>query len=101
MEPSSGNTPKRPPLPSENEEAGSLFAQSVAIMARLRRPGGCPWDREQSFATPRKHPLEEAYEVLDAIERRDWPNLAEELGDLLLQVLFYSEMASELPASQG
>jgi MazG family protein len=64
-------------------------------MARLRGPDGCPWDREQSFDSIRKYTLEETYEVLDAIERRDWPNLAEELGDLLLQVLFYSQMAAD------
>ncbi len=63
-------------------------------MARLRAPGGCPWDREQSFDSIRKYTLEETYEVLDAIERRDFPHLAEELGDLLLQVLFYAEMAA-------
>jgi MazG family protein len=75
--------------------AASAFAESVAIMARLRGPDGCPWDREQSFDSIRKYTLEETYEVLDAIERRDWPNLAEELGDLLLQVLFYSQMAAD------
>jgi len=80
----------------EKAEAARLFAESAGIMARLRGPGGCPWDREQSFDTIRKHTLEETYEVLDAIERRDWPHLAEELGDLLLQVLFYAEMGSEL-----
>jgi MazG family protein len=74
--------------------AAALFEQSAAIMARLRAPGGCPWDREQSFDTIRKYTLEEAYEVFDAIERRDFPHLAEELGDLLLQVLFYAEMAA-------
>jgi XTP/dITP diphosphohydrolase/ATP diphosphatase len=63
-------------------------------MARLRAPGGCPWDREQTFDTIRKYTLEETYEVFDAIERRDFPHLAEELGDLLLQVLFYAEMAA-------
>src|SRR5277367_4883109 len=75
--------------------AGQVFAEVVAIMARLRDPDGCPWDREQSFDSIRKHTLEEAYEVLDAIERRNWPDLKEELGDLLLQVLFYSQMAAE------
>jgi MazG family protein len=74
--------------------AAALFEQSVSIMARLRAPGGCPWDREQSFDSIRKYTLEETYEVFDAIERRDWPHLAEELGDLLLQVLFYAEMAA-------
>ncbi len=79
---------------SDPARAAELFEQSVAIMARLRAPGGCPWDREQSFDTIRKYSLEEVYEVFDAIERRDFPHLAEELGDLLLQVLFYAEMAA-------
>jgi len=74
--------------------AGALFEKSAAIMARLRAPDGCPWDREQTFDTIRKYTLEETYEVFDAIERRDFPHLAEELGDLLLQVLFYAEMAA-------
>ena len=74
--------------------AAALFEQAAAIMARLRAPGGCPWDQEQSFDSIKKHTLEEAYEVFDAIERRDFPHLAEELGDLLLQVLFYAEMAA-------
>ena len=74
--------------------AAALFEQSASIMARLRAPGGCPWDREQSFDSIRKYTLEETYEVFDAIERRDFPHLAEELGDLLLQVLFYAEMAA-------
>jgi ATP diphosphatase len=82
-------------LNSVTPESASAFAESVAIMARLRGPDGCPWDREQSFDSIRKYTLEETYEVLDAIERRDWPNLAEELGDLLLQVLFYSQMAAD------
>jgi MazG family protein len=82
-------------------EAARAFAESVAIMARLRGPGGCPWDQEQSFDTIRKHTLEETYEVLDAIERRDWANLKEELGDLVLQVLFYAQMASERTPEDG
>jgi MazG family protein len=80
---------------SQPSEAGALFQESVAIMARLRGPGGCPWDREQTFATIRKYTLEETYEVLDAIEREHWSDLAEELGDLLLQVLFYAQMGDE------
>jgi MazG family protein len=82
------------PVASDPAQAAALFARSVEIMARLRAPGGCPWDREQSFDSIRKYTLEEAYEVFDAIERRDFPHLAEELGDLLLQVLFYAEMAA-------
>jgi MazG family protein len=64
-------------------------------MARLRAPGGCPWDREQTFDSIKPYTLEEAYEVLEAIDNRDWDELTGELGDLLLQVLFYSEMAQE------
>ena len=64
-------------------------------MERLRAPGGCPWDREQTFDTIKPYTLEETYEVLEAIDNRDWPELAGELGDLLLQVLFYAEMAKE------
>ncbi|WP_423248059.1 nucleoside triphosphate pyrophosphohydrolase [Tunturiibacter gelidiferens] len=64
-------------------------------MARLRAPDGCPWDREQTFDSIKRHTLEETYEVFDAIERHAWPDLKDELGDLLLQVLFYAQMASE------
>lgn len=64
-------------------------------MEKLRAPGGCPWDREQTFDTIKAYTLEETYEVLEAIDNRDWPELAGELGDLLLQVLFYAEMANE------
>jgi MazG family protein len=64
-------------------------------MERLRAPGGCPWDREQTFDSIKPYTLEEAYEVLEAIDNRDWDELTGELGDLLLQVLFYSEMAKE------
>jgi nucleoside triphosphate diphosphatase len=85
----------RPQLVTDPGRAGELFAQAAAIMARLRAPGGCPWDREQSFDSIRKYTLEETYEVFDAIERRAWPELKDELGDLLLQVLFYAEMAEE------
>jgi ATP diphosphatase len=74
--------------------ANSL-AEAIAIMARLRAPDGCPWDREQTFDSIKRHTLEETYEVFDAIERRAWPDLKDELGDLLLQVLFYAQMASE------
>jgi len=75
--------------------AGEKFEKAVAIMARLRAPGGCPWDREQTFDTIKRYTLEETYEVLEAIDNRDWPELTGELGDLLLQVLFYAEMAKE------
>lgn len=74
---------------------GEKFERAVAIMARLRAPGGCPWDREQTFDSIKPFTLEEAYEVLEAIDHRDWDELTGELGDLLLQVLFYAEMAQE------
>jgi MazG family protein len=74
---------------------GERFERAVSIMARLRAPGGCPWDREQTFDSIKPYTLEETYEVLEAIDARDWDELTGELGDLLLQVLFYSEMAKE------
>lgn len=79
----------------QRPQVAALFEESVEIMARLRGPGGCPWDREQSFDSIRKYTIEECYEVLDAIEREHWSDLAGELGDLLLQVLFYAQMAEE------
>ncbi len=74
---------------------GERFERAVAIMERLRAPGGCPWDREQTFDSIKPYTVEETYEVLEAIDNRDWQELPGELGDLLLQVLFYSEMARE------
>jgi MazG family protein len=77
-------------------EAGEKFAELVRIMARLRQPGGCPWDAEQTPQTLKSYLLEETYEVLDAIDREDWPGLVEELGDLLLQPVFLAELGSNL-----
>ena len=74
---------------------GERFERAVSIMARLRGPGGCPWDREQTFDSIKPYTLEETYEVLEAIDNRDWDELSGELGDLLLQVLFYAQMAHE------
>lgn len=74
---------------------GEKFEHAVAIMEQLRAPGGCPWDREQTFDSIKPYTLEETYEVFEAIENRDWQELPGELGDLLLQVLFYAEMAKE------
>lgn len=74
---------------------GERFERAVSIMARLRGPGGCPWDREQTFDSIKPYTVEETYEVLEAIDNRDWDELPAELGDLLLQVLFYSQMANE------
>jgi MazG family protein len=77
------------------ERVGEKFQELVEIMARVRAPGGCPWDRRQTFDTIKSYLLEEAYEVMDAIDARDWPGLEEELGDLLLQPVFFAEMARE------
>ena len=74
---------------------GEKFERAVQIMARLRGPGGCPWDREQTFDSIKRYTLEETYEVFEAIDNCDWDELRGELGDLLLQVLFYSQMAQE------
>jgi tetrapyrrole methylase family protein/MazG family protein len=71
------------------------FDELVQIMARLRAPGGCPWDREQTHRSIRKYVIEEAYEVAEAIDRDDADELCAELGDLLLQVVFHAQMASE------
>ncbi len=87
------------PLPKTTDDAldpsFTPLDQLLRIMARLRAPDGCPWDREQSHATLRQSVIEEAYEVAAAITADDQPNLREELGDLLLQVVFHSQMASE------
>ncbi len=77
------------------DSTGERFQRAVSIMARLRAPGGCPWDREQTFDSIKPYTLEETYEVLEAIDNRDWEELTGELGDLLLQVLFYAQMAKE------
>jgi MazG family protein len=83
---------------SSSKRIGKLFEDLVAVQARLRAPGGCPWDREQTHSTLRTYLIEEAYEVLDAIEKRNSQDLAEELGDLLLQVLFHADLARETGA---
>jgi nucleoside triphosphate diphosphatase len=93
--PASGTPTESKAAPKESDPQAKAFLRAVAIMARLRAPGGCPWDREQTFDSIRRHTLEEVYEVLDAIERKDWMGLKDELGDLFLQVLFYAEMAQE------
>lgn len=75
--------------------AGDRFNRLVEIMARLRAPDGCPWDREQSLDTLKKYLLEESYEVLDAIDARDFAAHCDELGDLLLQPVFQAQIAAE------
>lgn len=73
----------------------SAINDLLKVMARLRSPTGCPWDREQDHMTLRRHAIEEVYELIDAIENRDDHEMAEELGDLLLQVVFHCQLASE------
>jgi MazG family protein len=75
--------------------AGKGFAAFVDLIARLRGPGGCPWDREQTHESLKPMTIEEAYEVLEAIDRADGEHLAGELGDLLLQVVFHAQIAAE------
>jgi tetrapyrrole methylase family protein/MazG family protein len=77
---------------SEND---TRFSELIDLMARLRSPEGCPWDRQQDHRSLRPCLLEEAHEVLEAIDRGDLPALREELGDLLLQVIFHAQLASE------
>ena len=81
------------PVPSSRHGEGLL--DLVRVMARLRGPGGCPWDREQDHRSLARHLLEEAHEVLDAIDGDDPGRLREELGDLLLQVVFHAQMAAD------
>lgn len=80
-------------------DVGADLDRLVALMARLRSPAGCPWDRRQTFASLKPYLLEEVYEVLRAVDEADWRGLSDELGDLLLQILFYAQMASEREAA--
>jgi MazG family protein len=82
-------------MPDRFKLAGEKFQELARVMARLRAPGGCPWDRKQTFDSIKSYLLEESYEVMDAIDARDWEGLEEELGDLLLQPVFFAEMAAE------
>jgi tetrapyrrole methylase family protein/MazG family protein len=85
----------RIPLSDRDKLAGRWFERLVALQARLRSPGGCPWDREQTHDSLRKFLIEETYEVLDAMESGDAGKFSSELGDLLLQVVFHSILAEE------
>ena len=76
-------------------EEKKTFGDVVSLAKRLRAPGGCPWDREQTLESLRAYILEEAYEVIQAIELGDTDELIEELGDFLFQVVFISQIASE------
>jgi ATP diphosphatase len=77
------------------DRASSELSRLLTIMARLRAPDGCPWDRIQDFASIAPYTVEEGHEVADAIERQDWSGLQDELGDLLLQVVYHARMAEE------
>ena len=96
----------RPPEPAGSADpvdqvsAGDQLIRAVRVMDRLRSPGGCPWDAEQTHTSLAPYLLEEAYETLEAIETGDLVALREELGDLLLQVLFHARLAEEAPAGQ-
>ena len=81
-----------------SKPSGELFAELVEIMARLRGEGGCPWDREQTHESIKPYLIEETYEVLEAIDEQDPGKLREELGDLILQVVFHAQMAEEAAA---
>ena len=86
---------KRSSPKANPSRAGAWFEKLVALQKRLRAPDGCPWDREQSHSTLRTYLIEEAYEVLDALESGDDAKFTEEMGDLLLQIVFHSQIATE------
>jgi tetrapyrrole methylase family protein / MazG family protein len=79
----------------KQNRSGKLFEDLIAIMERLRGPDGCPWDKHQSHASLIKYLFSEAKEVRSAVRKKDWKNLEEELGDVLLQVVFHSQVARE------
>ena len=82
-------------MPAANRRFGKLFEDLVKLQIRLLAPNGCPWDREQTHESLRTYLIEEAYEVLDALESGDADKFAEELGDLLLQIIFHSQLAAQ------
>src|SRR5438552_794287 len=86
---------KTPDSKGKQLSAGEWFEELVAVQARLRAPKGCPWDREQTHQTLRTYLLEEAYEVLEALDAGNDAKFAEEMGDLLLQIVFHSQIAQE------
>jgi tetrapyrrole methylase family protein/MazG family protein len=88
-------TSRRQTRTGDHLSAGAWFEKLVALQERLRAPNGCPWDREQTHATLRTYLIEEAYEVLDALDSGEDARFAEEMGDLLLQIVFHSQIAKE------
>src|SRR5467141_5328791 len=89
--------PRRNPRPVKQKQVtpGQWFEKLIDVQARLRASNGCPWDREQTHQSLRTYLIEEAYEVLEALESRNDAKFAEEMGDLLLQIVFHSQMAQE------
>ncbi len=87
--------PNQPPIRAKLPPKGTGIEQLVWLMAKLRAPEGCPWDREQDHMTLRLHAIEEVYELVDSIEAGDDYEMVEELGDLLLQVVFHAQMGKE------
>src|SRR6202021_2036037 len=92
-----GKKPRRKGKPADDKHLtpGEWFEKLVAVQARVRAPNGCPWDREQTHQSLRTYLIEEAYEVLEALENGDDAKFAEEMGDLLLQIVFHSQIAKE------
>ncbi|HEX6447078.1 MAG TPA: MazG family protein, partial [Streptosporangiales bacterium] len=91
------NAPEVELLPGSYDQPGARFQDLVEVMDRLRSPGGCPWDREQTHESLVRYLLEEAYEVAEAVETGDRAALREELGDVLMQVVFHARIAMEHP----
>ena len=87
--------PNQPPIRAQLPPKGTGVEQLVWLMAKLRAPEGCPWDREQDHMTLRLHAIEEVYELVDSIEAGDDHEMVEELGDLLLQVVFHAQLGKE------
>lgn len=88
-------------LPEAVDAPGSALLRAVEVMDRLRSAGGCPWDAEQTHDSLRRYLVEECYELLEAIEQNDDEAIREELGDVLLQVLFHARIAAERPPAEG
>jgi XTP/dITP diphosphohydrolase len=88
-------------LAGRDRRAGEALRDAVAVMDRLRSPGGCPWDAEQTHRSLLRYLVEECYELVQAIEDGDVPAIREELGDVLLQVLFHARIAAEIPPREG
>ena len=89
------------PAPVDGGSAHAPLLEAVAVMDRLRSPGGCPWDAEQTHASLVRYLMEECYELVEAVESGDRMAIREELGDVLLQVLFHARIAAEIPRDQG